>query len=159
MRVLVVHVPGLSLVASSNRREHGAKRGGRNRRQKEALSWHLLAAGKAPSLPAKVTVVRWGKGRMDADNCGISAKECRDEVARYLGLPLTARGVPDDSDPRVRWRVFGALGPPGVTVAIEPWPEGSADDGLERLEVCAERRKGALAEAYPDCDYLRAGGK
>lgn len=152
MSPLVVHIAGLKLPTGLNQRGHYLKIAKRVEAEHAAVGWHLNAAHPLPPpLPVVVTIVRWGKNKVDSDNVAGAEKGVRDAVARYLRLPPGPGGRPDDSDPRVRWVEWGGLGPPGVTIAIEPWHGfDPLDDGLERLEVVTERRKGALAKAFPD---------
>jgi hypothetical protein len=153
---LVVHVR-VRLTTGLNDREHHFERKRRVGGEHDAIGWHLVAARRdPPPLPAKVTLVRWGPKPLDKDNVAGALKGAVDSVARYLRLRPGPGGRPDDTDPRVRWREFGALGPEGLTICIEPWPDGPVDDGLDRLEVVAEQRPGALAAAFPNCTYLTA---
>lgn len=61
-----------------------------------------------------VTLTRFGRRRLDADNLGAALKSVRDAVAHRLGV--------DDGKDWVRWQYAQATGSPVVHVRIEETP-------------------------------------
>ena len=111
-------IPNLRLVSLANVREHWTKRHKRAAEQRRVTKLHAQSAGlhlMFVALPATVTIIRCGPGRLDSDNAVISAKHVRDEIAAVMGI--------DDGDDRIEWRVLQERAKQWA-VRVEIWARG-----------------------------------
>jgi hypothetical protein len=98
---LVIFELPLRLVSLANEHTHWRTRQKRAKEHRSivglrtgsALAW----AGVHGTVVRRVRLTRLAPRRLDSDNAVIAAKECRDGVARALGV--------DDHDERVTWEV------------------------------------------------------
>lgn len=86
-----------------NSREHWAAKAARVKRERAATAWALVRHARV-RLPVRVTFTRYSAGTLDKDeNLPMACKAIKDELSRWLDLPLGAGGHHDDSDSRVTW--------------------------------------------------------
>lgn len=94
-----IAIDGLVLPSLANLREIHWSRAKRAREQRSrVMSAMVSVSGGIPPLPVSVQITRvyGGRGRaLDSDNCTISAKNVRDEIAAVYSV--------DDNDPRITW--------------------------------------------------------
>lgn len=87
-----------------NVREHFRVRAARVASERGRLHMEFIYRGlKPPPLPVIVRLVRLSSGTLDDDAVPAAMKGIRDQLAVWLGLPVTKRGIADDRDPRVSW--------------------------------------------------------
>lgn len=113
----------IELVSEANRRDHHFARARRVKVQRTAVYFGAMAAGllergrlRDVVPPCVVTMTRIAPRDLDSDNLVSGCKHVRDEVAELLGLP-------NDRDPRVRWRCTQERGAHAVRVTIRPCPD------------------------------------
>lgn len=109
---VTVTLKGLRLVSEANAREHWSSRDRRRAWQQDLLDGALRGV-QPPPLPVRVTIVRVGPRRLDADNAQGSGKHLRDAVARWCGVDdgdvgrFTCRVEQERGDYAVRVLVIG----------------------------------------------------
>lgn len=129
--MLTIRVP-IRLVSEANARGHWAKKAGRAKDVRQAVTAAFMDAGHdvevtqmspklivrlkfPPVLPVVVFMTRVAPRALDSDNAVRSCKSVRDQVAELLGV--------DDRDQRITWRVEqrkGAVGEYAVEISIHP---------------------------------------
>lgn len=91
--------PGLFMpqrvISEANTHTHWTDRAKRAARQKEMTLLMMRGFHPPITLPATVTLVRYGPGRLDDDNLEGAFKAVRDGVAEFVGV--------DDGDERWTW--------------------------------------------------------
>lgn len=115
---MICEIP-LRTQSEANRRDHWAARHRRVKGQRDAVAL-CLGLYDRPSLPCVVRLTRLSPRELDDDNLRSSLKAIRDEVARWLCLPVGSGGQVDDRDPRVRWE-YGQARAREYGVRIEAW--------------------------------------
>lgn len=92
-----LRIPQLIVASPNGSHQHWSVKNGRVRRDRDAVSLMLTQVRERPTFPMVVTFVREAPRELDDDNLVAAFKACRDETAKWLGLP-------NDRDVRVTWR-------------------------------------------------------
>jgi hypothetical protein len=122
-----VHIPLRTHSQAHGKRCHWAI-AAKERRRERAVASMFLCQFTPPKLPCVVTLVRVSPRKLDCDNLRSSLKQCRDEVASWLGLPKTKRGQADDRDARVLWKYCQGAGRPREYAVIVRAEHASQED-------------------------------
>lgn len=135
--MLSIRVP-VRLESEANARGHWAKKSGRAKGVRQAVTAAFIDAGnpvhvvqvvakksgavrtcprlaRQPELPLVVFLARVAPRQLDDDNAVRAMKAARDQVAELLGV--------DDRDPRVSWRYEqrkGGVGEYALEISIQP---------------------------------------
>lgn len=105
----------LTLPSVANLREHWAAKAKRAKAQRAAIALlcgRQLGQLSDPRAHYVITLTRVAPRSVDSDNCTISIKHCRDEIALRLGFK-------NDSDSRLSWLYAQSKGEAALEISVE----------------------------------------